>query len=93
MPPPLLQYCEEQGWSLFQFTVATSDQLTVSPVLPDDSVEDHQASLGADGKLWIPAELRESVSLGEQSVMLRLENGAIAMYLRKVFDTLGFRPA
>jgi hypothetical protein len=92
MPPPLLQYCEAQGWSLFHFTVANSDQLIVSPVLPDDAAQDLQASLGSDGKLWIPAELRTSVSLGEQSVMLRLENGAIGMYLRKVFDTLGFRP-
>jgi hypothetical protein len=92
MPPPLLQYCEAQGWSLFHFRVANSDQLIVSPVLPEDAAEDLQASLGPDGKLWIPAELRQRVSLGEQSVMLRLENGAIGMYLRKVFDTLGFRP-
>ena len=40
----------------------------------------------------VPRALRKSVELGEQSVMLRIEEGAIHVYLRKVFDTLGFRP-
>jgi hypothetical protein len=36
--------------------------------------------------------LRALVGLGEQSVMMRAENGAICIYLRKVFETLGFGP-
>lgn len=92
LPPPLKQYCEAEGWSLFRFVVAGKDHLTMQPVLPDDSAVDFHASLSADGRLWIPAGLRHSVSLGEQSVMLRVENGVISMYLRKVFETLGFRP-
>jgi hypothetical protein len=72
--------------------VANADLVRILPVLPDERGEFH-ASLGADGKLWLPAELRAQVQLGEQSVMLRVEDGAIHMYLRKVFETLGFRPA
>ena len=92
LPPPLKQYCEAEGWSLFRFVVTDDDHLTMKPVLPEDSSTPFHASLGPDGRLWIPAELRKTVSLGEQSVMLRVENGAINMYLRKVFETLGFRP-
>jgi hypothetical protein len=68
------------------------DHLTMHPVLPRDPSSDFHASLSPDGLLWIPAELREPLALGEQSVMLRIESGAIHVYLRKVFDTLGFRP-
>jgi hypothetical protein len=92
LPTPLKVYCDAEGWSLFRFVVNGDDHLTMQPVLPDDSATPFHASLGADGRLWIPAELRKTVSLGEQSVMLRVENGAISMYLRKVFETLGFRP-
>jgi hypothetical protein len=92
LPPPLKAYCEVEGWSLFRFVVKGDDRLTIEPVLPEDSGTDFHASLDSDGRLWIPAALRETVSLGEQSVMLRVENGAIGMYLRKVFETLGFRP-
>jgi hypothetical protein len=92
LPPPMKQYCISEGWSLFRFVVVDADHLTMEPVLADDPAIDFHASLGVDGKLWIPAALRASVSLGEQSVMLRVENGAIHAYLRKVFDTLGFRP-
>jgi hypothetical protein len=72
------------------------------PVLESLEVEDAQdlgdgavsilSSMSADGRLWIPAEVRQSVALLEQNVMMRIENGAIGVYLRKVFDTLGFRP-
>jgi hypothetical protein len=92
LPTPLKQYCDAEGWSLFRFVVTSDDHLTMQPVLPEDSAGAFHASLGPDGQLWIPAELRKMVSLGEQSVMLRVENGAISMYLRKVFETLGFRP-
>jgi len=91
-PQPLKHYCDAEGWSLFHFAVTGEDRLTMHPVLPEDSEEDFQSSLDSDGRLWIPAELRQKVSLGEQSVMLRVENGAISMYLRKVFETLGYRP-
>jgi hypothetical protein len=92
LPPPLKQYCDTEGWSLFRFVVTGADHLTIQPVLPKDAATPFHASLGPDGRLWIPAELRKTMSLGEQSVMLRVENGAISMYLRKVFETLGFRP-
>ncbi len=92
LPPPLKQYCETQGWSLFHFVVKDEDHLTMHPVLREDAEVPFHASLNPDGRVWIPEELRQQTSLGEQSVMLRIESGAINMYLRKVFDTLGFRP-
>jgi hypothetical protein len=98
-PPPLNAYCRAQGWDLFRVLRGDSDRLLLEPVLPEQSGEEESAlidgfcsSLSADGKLWIPAQLRDSVSLTEQSVMMRIEDGKIGIYLRKVFDTLGFRP-
>jgi hypothetical protein len=91
LPPPIQQYCVDQEWSLFRFVVSNQDHVEIRPVMPMEVGEFH-ASLGPDGKLWLPAELRAKVQLGEQSVMLRVEDGGINMYLRKVFETLGFRP-
>jgi hypothetical protein len=92
LPPPVKQFCQAEGWSLFRFVPVDADHLAMEPVLADDPAIDFHASLGSDGKVWVPAALRESASLGEQSVMLRVEKGAIHVYIRKVFDTLGFRP-
>lgn len=100
MPPPLLRYCVSAGWTLFHFIVVDHDHLTMQPVLPDDPLADEDAvmtdfhaSLSPDGKLWIPAVLREALDLSEQSVMMRVEEGVVNVYIRKVFETLGFRPA
>jgi len=95
-PAPLNQYCVASEWTLFRVLPVDGDRLEIQPVLPGDEVDDvtspYHSSLSGDGKLWIPAALREMVSLGEQSVMMRVESGAITIYLRKVFETLGFRP-
>lgn len=94
LPPPLLKYCESEGWDLFRIVPRDHDRLTLEPVLSgaSDPVDGFCSSLTDDGKLWIPAELRDYVSLLEQNVMMRVENGGIGIYLRKLFDTLGFRP-
>jgi hypothetical protein len=77
------------------------DRLKILPVMPDegqkkegdaDILNEYHSSLSEDGQLWIPLALRELVNLGEQSVMMRIEDGAIQIYLRKVFKTLGFGP-
>ncbi len=91
-PPPIKAYCDSEGWDLFRVTETDHDRLILEPVIGADFTSDSCSSLSADGQLWIPAALRESVALAEQSVMMRVENGAIGIYLRKVFDTLGFRP-
>ena len=92
LPPPLRQYCQAEGWSLFHFVVNDTDRLTMHPVPPERSGDSFQASLDGDGRLWIPEHMRKTLALGEQSVLLRIENGAISVYLRKIFETLGFRP-
>jgi hypothetical protein len=101
-PQPLKAYCEAEGWDLFRVVSGDRDRLSLEPILKEGKSESDESeagltesycsSLSADGRLWIPAELRESVALMEQSVMMRIENRTIGVYLRKVFDTLGFRP-
>jgi bifunctional DNA-binding transcriptional regulator/antitoxin component of YhaV-PrlF toxin-antitoxin module len=96
LPPPMARYCTEAKWTLFRINYLDEERLEFMPVLPDDSDDDldtgFHSSLSSEGKLWIPAELREAVALGEHSVMMRIEDGVIRMYLRQVFKTLGFRP-
>jgi len=92
MPPPLYAFCQTENWTLFHFRIVDDDQLAMLPVLPEHSANEFHASLDSQGTLWIPANVRELIDLKEQSVMLRVEDGAISMYLRKVFETLGFRP-
>jgi hypothetical protein len=91
LPPAIAEYCRAAGWSLFRFVVRDKDHVTIHPVLPQEPGDFH-ASLDADGKLWVPEDLRQQIGLGEQSVMLRVEDAGINMYLRKVFETLKFRP-
>jgi len=90
-PPPLRRYCESEGWDLFRFVVLDHDHMRIEPVI-DDATEDFHASFTPEGLLWIPADLRHTVNLSEQSILLRLENGGISVYIRKVFEALGFRP-
>src|SRR5437868_11962975 len=95
LPPPLKRYCDAEEWTLFRVEALDDSRLSFRPVLPGDESDEiagFHSSLSPDGRIWVPAELRGIVSLGEQSVMMRVENGAIGIYLRKVFDTLGFRP-
>ena len=91
-PPPIKAWCDSERWDLFRVKESDHDHLILEPIIGSDPNTDSCSSLSGDGQLWIPAALRESVALEEQSVMMRVENGAIGVYLRKVFDTLGFRP-
>jgi hypothetical protein len=94
-PPPVRTWCEMEGWTLFRMEPHNADQLRIIPVMPSENVDVTNSlcsSLQPDGVLWVPEELRRLVSLSEQSVMMRVEDGAINVYLRKVFETLGFRP-
>lgn len=95
LPPLLHRYCSAMRWTLFRVAVVDADRLFIQPVMPgDDSAlpAGFHSSLSSEGELWIPAALREAVSLKEQSVMMRVEDGGINIYLRKVFKTLGFGP-
>jgi hypothetical protein len=93
-PKPMHIWCEGSGWNLFRVEIADDDRLNLSPVLDDESgvAGEFQSSLSSDGRLWIPAVMRSLVGLGEQSVMMRIEGPVIGVFLRKVFDTLGFGP-
>ena len=96
-PPPLREWCVASGWNLFRVLVETPDSLRLEPDNEDEPFgeedgETYESSFDPEGRLWIPSELREIVSLRDQMVMIRIENGLIRIFLRKVFDTLGFRP-
>jgi len=94
-PPPFRRFCEANEWTLFRVVMLDDDRLEIRPVLPDDNSgfgTEFHSSLSPEGKLWIPVALREMVAMGEQSVMMRMEEGLIRIYLRRVFETLGFRP-
>jgi hypothetical protein len=95
LPPPLKRYCDASQWTLFRVERLSGDRLQLRPIAPGEDTDvtaDFYSSLTTDGRLWVPAALRELVSLGEQSVMMRVENEGIGIYLRKVFETLGFGP-
>lgn len=94
-PRPIRQFCDASGWTLFHVAMLDDDRLELIPVLggrDSDILHEYHSSLSGEGKLWIPMVLRELVCLGEQSVMVRIEEGTIRVYLRKVFKTLGFGP-
>jgi hypothetical protein len=94
-PAPIHAWCEAAGWTLFRVEFVDGNRLEIAPVLSDDEKDipdGFRSSLSRDGRLWMPAMLRGLVGLGEQSVMMRLENDGIGIYLRKVFETLGFGP-
>jgi hypothetical protein len=91
----LKRFCDASDWTLFRVVRRGGNHLEIQPVLGDDISgisDDFQSSLSREGGLWIPAPMRALVGLGEQSVMMRAENGALHIYLRKVFETLGFGP-
>jgi len=95
LPPPLKRFCEANEWTLFRVGVRDENLLEIRPVLPgeeSDVTDLSHSSLSAEGHVWIPQRLRALVGLGEQSVLVRAENGGINIYLRKVFETLGFGP-
>ena len=95
LPAPLKRFCEANQWTLFRVVRRDENSLTLQPVLPGEVsgiADEYQSCLSTEGRLWIPAPLRALVGLGEQSVMMRAENGVIHIYLRKVFETLGFGP-
>jgi hypothetical protein len=103
VPPPLKYFCRASGWTLFAVSMRDDSSLELRPILPgeDDAdpiitetlqVDAPCSSLSNDGTLWIPASIRGPLRLGEQSVMMRIEGDVMAMYLRNVFETLGFGP-
>ena len=94
-PKPIYAWCERSGWTLFRVEIVDEDRLELTPVLGDDEFDapgEHVSSLSSDGRLWIPGLLRGMVGMGEQLVMMRIESGSIGVFLRKVFETLGFGP-
>ena len=94
-PAPIRTWCETEGWNLFRIVQDGCDRLRIHPIFPADDIdvtEEFCSSLEPEGRVWIPEELRRLVAMEEPSVMLRVDGRAINLYLRKVFETLGFRP-
>lgn len=85
-PPPIRRFCEEQCWDRFEVLILDKDHLVLRPD------PDGPAMLNSESKLPLTAAIAQASQLGEQSVMLRIEDGLIHVAVRKVFETLGFRP-
>ena len=52
-----------------------------------------KTAVDSTGAINISEEIRLRISLDGQSVMVRIEEDVLRIYLRHVFKTLGFRPA
>ena len=86
-PLPMKAWCKSEGWDLFRVIFRGNDLLRLDPVLSRDNIDagadadidaaEFCSSLQPDGQLWIPLTMRNLVSLGEQSVMMRLEDGGL----------------
>ena len=95
LPPAIAEQVRNSGW--IDILVAASDDnesLTAFPLPhPSAPAEGHTTQLDSQDGLRISEPLRQQVSLDGQSVMVRFEEDVLRIYLRRVFKTLGFRPA
>ena len=73
---------------------ADNESLTVYPLPhPGAPMSGLKTAVDSAGAITISEEIRQLISLDGQSVMVRIEENVLRIYLRHVFKTLGFRPA
>ena len=95
LPPAIAEQVRNSGW--LDIMIAADDgneSLTAYPIPhPNAPAEGHTTQLDAQTGLCIGDKLRKQVNLDGQNVMVRFEGDALKIYLRRVFQTLGFRPS
>jgi hypothetical protein len=95
LPPAIADQVRQSGW-LDVLIVPSDDNesLTAYP-LPHPSAPESGFTTQIDPSdgLHISDPIRKQVNLDGQSVMVRFEGDVLRIYLRRVFKTLGFRPA
>lgn len=95
LPPAIAEQIRNLGW--LEIRIAPSEDnesLTAYPLPHPNAPESgHTTQLDADSGLHLSEPIRKQVNLDGQSVMVRMEGELLRIYLRRVFKTLGFRPA
>ena len=96
LPPAIVAFLRESQWTEVLVTSSAADEvITIYPIpYLGVSVETGFTSeMTADGVIAIGDQNRRTVGLNGQGVMVRVESDILRIYLRRVFQTLGFRPA
>jgi hypothetical protein len=94
LPPAIADHIRASNWQEVLIVPSEDNEsLTVFPLPhPDAPAEGFKTTI-APASLAISDPIRKQVHLDGQSVMIRVEGDVVRIYLRKVFKTLGFRPA
>jgi hypothetical protein len=95
LPPAIAEQVRTAGWlDVLVVPAADNESLTAYPLphpgAPESGFTTHIDD--TDG-LHISESIRKQIALDGQSVMVRIEEDVLKIYLRRVFKTLGFRPA
>ena len=94
LPPAIADHVRSAGWLEVSIAAAEDNEsLTVYPLPHPDAPPSGFTTQVADAAIHISDPLRKQVRLDGQNVMVRVEGDVLRIYLRRVFKTLGFRPA
>ena len=95
LPPAIADHVRNSGWlEVLVAPAADNESLTVYPMPhPAAPAGGYTTTIEPSAALHISEPIRKQVSLDGQNVMVRVEDDVVRIYLRKVFKTLGFRPA
>ena len=95
LPPAIAEQARNSGWlEVLIVPAGDNESLTAYPLPhPGAPAEGFKTELDPQDGLHISDGLCRQVGLSGQSVMIRFEGDLLRIYLRRVFKTLGFRPA
>src|SRR4051812_25886609 len=95
LPPAIAKQVRESGWLDILITADNGNESVTAYPLPHPGAPEagYTTQLDSQDGLRLGEELRKQVALDGQSVMVRFEEDVLRIYLRRVFKTLGFRPA
>jgi hypothetical protein len=95
LPPVIAGQIRNAGWLAVLIAPAEDNEsLTAYPLPhPMAPITGFTTQLDEKDGIHISDAIRRQVSLDGQSVMVRIEDDVLRIYLRHVFKTLGFRPA
>ena len=91
LPSPVADYVVEAGWQRVR-VVPGDESVTIVPLPSPDAAGGHDAEVEAGGLVRIGSALQRQLGLEGQHVMVRFEGDTLRVFVRRVFQTLGFRP-
>lgn len=94
LPPAIADYVRRAEWlDILVSPDSGAECITLFPLPhPDAPPTGFTTRLEPGGALHLSPEVCRLLRLDGQSVMVRVEGDVIRVYLRRVFQTLGFRP-